>query len=283
MTNNTVALPASASNDAATANPAALPRRRPLVACLAQLRGWLSTLLLVAAWQLASMAGWLNPRTLPDPGHLLLTAWSLTVDGTLPQALAVSLSRVLQGSALGIAVGLSAGIVAGFSRLGEDILDRPMQMLRTIPFTALVPLFILWFGIDELPKVLLVAVGVAVPLYVNTFGGIRNVDVKLVEVARVARMSRVAIALQVLLPAALPTLLLGLRFALALGWIAVIIAETVGANSGIGFLLTSARQFVRTDVMLVCVVVYALLGLATDYLVRLLERFLLSWRAVYTG
>jgi len=250
---------------------------------LAVLRGWLSTLVLLLVWYAASAAGWLNPRALPGPDRLLLTAWSMLQDGTLPRALAVSLSRVLQGALLGGAVGLSAGVFAGFSRLGEDIVDKPMQMLRTIPFTALVPLFILWFGIDETPKVLLVALGVAVPLYVNTFGGIRNVDVKLVEVAQVARMSRLAIALKVLLPAALPTLLLGLRFALGLGWIAVIIAETVGADSGIGFLLSNARQFVRTDVMLVCVAVYALLGLATDYLVRLLERVLLSWRRVYAG
>ncbi|MDM0018860.1 ABC transporter permease subunit [Variovorax saccharolyticus] len=243
----------------------------------------MSTAALLLAWQAASAAGWLSPRTLPGPDRLLATAWSMLQDGSLPHALAISLSRVVQGAILGGMAGVAAGIFAGFSRLGEDIVDKPMQMLRTIPFTALVPLFILWFGIDETPKVLLVAFGVAVPLYINTFGGIRNVDVKLVEVARVARMGRLAIALRVLLPAALPTLLVGLRFALGLAWVAVIIAETVGADSGIGFLLTNARQFVRTDVMLVCVAVYALLGLATDYLVRILERLLLSWRRVYVG
>ncbi|MGO4391854.1 ABC transporter permease [Variovorax sp. M-6] len=265
------------------------PAARPLVGGrrllpeFAGLRGWLSSIVLVLCWYAASSTGWLNPRALPGPDRIVLTAWGMLQDGSLPHALWVSLSRMVAGALLGIAVGLAAGIFAGFSRLGEDIVDKPMQMLRTIPFTALVPLFILWFGIDETPKVLLVALGVAVPLYVNTFGGIRNVDVKLVEVARVARMGRIAIALRVLLPAALPTLLLGLRFALGLGWIAVIIAETVGANAGIGYLLTNARQFVRTDVMLVCVAVYALLGLATDYLVRLLERALLSWRTVYAG
>ena|SRR5476649_271444 len=246
-------------------------------------RGWLSTLLLVLVWYIASATGYLSVRALPGPDRILIRAWQLTLDGTLPQALWVSLSRVFWGALLGIAVGLSAGLVAGFSRLGEDLLDKPMQMIRTIPFTALVPLFILWFGIDELPKILLVALGVMVPLYVNTFGGIRNVDIKLVEVARVARMSRLAIAFQVLLPAALPNLLLGLRFALALGWIAIIVGETVGANSGIGFLLTSARQFVRTDVMMVCVCLYALLGLVTDYMVRLLEKWLLCWRVAYAG
>lgn len=247
------------------------------------LRGWLSTLVLVLIWYVFSATGYLNARVLPGPDRILMKALELMLDGTLPQALWVSLTRVFWGALLGIAVGLSAGLIAGFSRLGEDMLDKPMQMIRTIPFTALVPLFILWFGIDETPKILLVALGVMVPLYVNTFGGIRNVDIKLVEVARVAQMGRFAIAFQVLLPAALPTLLLGLRFALALGWIAIIVGETVGANSGIGFLLTSARQFVRTDIMMVCVCLYALLGLFTDYLVRLLEKWLLCWRVAYAG
>lgn len=255
-------------------------RSRPL---WRSLRGWLSTLVLVLIWYIASATGYLNARVLPGPDRILFKALELTLDGTLPQALWVSLTRVFWGALLGIIVGLSAGLIAGFSRLGEDMLDKPMQMIRTIPFTALVPLFILWFGIDETPKILLVALGVMVPLYVNTFGGIRNVDIKLVEVARVAQMGRFAIAFQVLLPAALPTLLLGLRFALALGWIAIIVGETVGANSGIGFLLTSARQFVRTDIMMVCVCLYALLGLFTDYLVRLLERWLLCWRVAYAG
>ncbi len=261
-----------------------IARPRPgLWSALGALRSWLSIIVFLLAWYAASAGGWLNPRTFPGPDRLLVTAWAMVQDGSLPHALLVSLSRVVQGALLGLAIGLATGVFAGFSRLGEDIVDKPMQMLRTIPFTALVPLFILWFGIDETPKVLLVAFGVAVPMYINTFGGIRNVDDKLVEVARVARMSPMEIAVQVLLPAALPSLLVGLRFALGLAWVAVIIAETVGADSGIGFLLTNARQFVRTDIMLVCVAVYALLGLATGYLVRLLERLLLSWRRVYTG
>ncbi|TCS38004.1 sulfonate transport system permease protein [Paucimonas lemoignei] len=248
-----------------------------------QLQSWLSTLVLLLAWHLASTSGYLNARTLPGPLQVLETALDLTLSGALFEALAVSTARVLAGSIMGILVGLSLGLIAGFSRLGEAVVDKPLQMLRTIPFTALVPLLILWFGIDETPKVLLVALGVLIPLYVNTFRGIRNVDIKLIEVARVARMSRLGIATRVLLPAALPTILIGLRFALGLGWIAVIVAETVGANSGIGFLLNNARQYVRTDVMLVCVSLYAILGLVTDYAVSRLEKVLLSWRVVYTG
>lgn len=247
------------------------------------LQSWLSTLALLLAWHLASTSGYLNARTLPGPLQVLETALEMTLRGTLIEALAVSSTRVLTGSAIGILVGLSLGLISGFSRLGESVVDKPLQMLRTIPFTALVPLLILWFGIDETPKVLLVALGVLIPLYINTFRGIRNVDIKLIEVARVARMSRWGIATRVLLPASLPTILIGLRFALGLGWIAVIVAETVGANSGIGFLLNNARQYVRTDVMLVCVSLYAILGLVTDHAVTQLEKLLLSWRVVYSG
>lgn len=234
-------------------------------------------------WYLAAVTGLLDPRTLPGPDRVLVAAWESIVDGSLPGAVAVSAGRVLVGAALGIALGVGLGAVAGFSKLGEDVVDRPMQMLRTVPFTALVPLLLLWFGIGEEPKIILVAFGVAVPMYVNTYGGIRNVDVKLVEVARISGLAGRRIATKVLLPAALPTILIGLRSALALGWIAVIVAETVGTDAGIGFLMAEARQFVRTDVMLVCVCLYALLGLATDFAVRLLERRLLAWRQAYLG
>lgn len=256
---------------------------RPFLQGLKRHRSWLSTLALLLLWQVAASAGWFNPRALPAPWQILQTAWELTLDGTLPAATGVSALRVVAGSLLGIAIGLLLGLIAGFSQLGEDIVDKPMQMVRTIPFTAMVPLFILWFGIDETPKILLVALGALTPIYINTFGGIRNVDTKLVEVARVTRMSNRQIALQVLLPAALPTLLIGLRYALALAWIAVIVAETMGANTGIGYLMINARQFVRTDIMLVCVVLYAVLGLLTDYVVRRLEHTLLAWRQAYTG
>lgn len=244
---------------------------------------WLSTVLIVLAWYVASMTGLLDPRTLPGPDRVLVAAWESVVDGSLVEAVAVSSGRVLAGAAIGVVLGVVLGAFAGLSRFGENVVDKPMQMLRTIPFTALVPLFILWFGIGELPKVLLVAFGTVIPMYVNTYGGIRNVDAKLVEAARVAGVTGSRIATKVPLPAALPTLLLGLRFALGLGWIAVIVSETIGADSGIGYLMAQARQFVRTDVMLVCLCLYAVLGLLTDFVVRELERRLLGWRGSYLG
>lgn len=246
-------------------------------------RPWLSSAAVVLAWQVLAGVGALDPRTLPGPVTLLGTAAGMVADGSLPRALAVSLLRVLAGSALGIAVGLSAGVLAGFSRVAEDVLDRPFQMVRTLPFTALTPLFILWFGLGEAPKVLLIAVATVVPVYLNTFAGVRDVDRGLVEVARVYRLSRRQTARRVLLPGALPQVLVGLRFALGVGWVAVIIAETVNASAGLGFLLTTARTYVRTDVVMVCIAVYALLGLLTDAAVRLLEAHLLRWRVAFTG
>ncbi|WP_435069663.1 ABC transporter permease [Amycolatopsis thermoflava] len=248
-----------------------------------RLRPWLSTVVIVLVWYLCAVTGVLSPNTLPGPDRILLTAWREIADGTLGEALLVSLGRVVSGAALGVTAGLALGVLAGFSRVGEDVVDRPMQMVRTIPFTALVPLFILWFGLGQTPKVLLIAVASAVPMYLNTFAGVRDVDRKLVEVAQLYRLGRLRTARTVLLPGALPSVLTGLRFALGNSWIAVIIAETVNSDAGIGFLLVNAQQFIATDVVVLCIAVYALLGLVTDWLVRLLERSLLTWRNTFTG
>jgi sulfonate transport system permease protein len=247
------------------------------------MRPWLSIVVIVLVWYACAVTGVLSPNTLPGPHRILLTGWRKVVDGTLPQALLVSLGRVASGAAIGVAAGLVLGVVSGFSRIGEDVVDRPVQMVRTIPFTALVPLFILWFGLGETPKVLLIVVASAVPVYVNTFAGVRNVDRKLVEVAHLYRLGRLHTARTVLLPGALPSVLTGLRFALGNAWIAVIIAETVNSDAGIGFVLINAQQFIQTDIVVLCIAVYAVLGLLTDWLVRVLERSLLSWRSAFTG
>ena len=248
-----------------------------------RLRPWTSTIAIVLVWYLCAVTGVLSPNTLPGPDRILAAGWGKIADGSLPQALLVSLGRVAAGAAIGAGAGLVLGVLSGFSRVGEDIVDRPLQMVRTVPFTALVPLFILWFGLGEAPKIILVAVASGVPMYLNTFAGVRNVDGKLVEVARVYRLGTLATARTVLLPGALPPVLTGLRFALGNAWIAVIIAETVNSDAGIGFLLVNAQQYIQTDVVVLCIAVYALLGLATDWLVRLLERALLSWRVAFTG
>ncbi|MFC7740950.1 ABC transporter permease [Nocardiopsis composta] len=162
--------------------------------------------------------------------------------------------------------------------MGENLVDPPLQMLRTVPIFGLIPLFILWFGIGELPKVTLVAIAVAIPLYVNAFAGIRGVDAKHIEVARVLGLGRAGAIRHVVLPGALPGLLVGLRLSLGAAWLALIVAEQINADAGLGFMINSAREFLRTDIVVLGLVVYSLLGLATDALVRLVERRALAWR-----
>nr|WP_157554866.1 ABC transporter permease [Nocardia crassostreae] len=237
-----------------------------------------SPLTLVVIWQAASSTGVLPERLLAAPVTVLRTGWELIQDGTLGEAVAVSLQRAVVGFLIGAVVGVGLALAAGLSRAGEYIVDPTMQMLRTLPFYGLIPLFILWFGIGELPKIVLAAFGVAIPLYLNTFAGIRGVDGKLAELARVQRLGRTALIAHIVLPGALPQTLVGLRQSLGVAWLALIVAEQVNADAGLGFLINDAREFLRTDVIVVGLLVYSVLGLLTDALVRLIERRALSWR-----
>ena len=245
---------------------------------LAPLRRFASAIALVLAWEALSRAGVISPLTVAAPSAILATAWDLTRTGELPENLLVSLARVAAGFGIGAAAGAALALVAGLSRLGEDLVDAPMQMLRTLPFLALVPLFILWFGIGELPKVALVMLGAAFPVYLNLFAGLRGVDPKLIEAARVFGLGRMALIRQVMLPGALPSLLVGLRYALGVSWLTLVVAEQIAASAGIGHLINDARDFLRTDVIVVGLLVYALLGLGADALVRAVERRALRWR-----
>ncbi|MFI9570369.1 ABC transporter permease [Microbispora rosea] len=229
-------------------------------------------------WQLASVLGLLPARLLAAPSQIAVTALDLVGSGTLPTAIAVSLERVLLGFAAGAVAGVGLALVAGLSRTGENAVDPIMQMLRALPFFGLIPLFILWFGIGETPKVLLVALAVSFPLYLNTFAGIRGVDGKLAEVARTLRLGRTALVRHIVLPGALPQTLVGLRQSLGVAWLALIVAEQVNADAGLGYMINDAREFLRTDVIVVGLLVYSALGLLTDALVRLLERRALVWR-----
>ncbi len=241
----------------------------------------MSPLLLVLAWQAASTLGLLSPRTLASPLQILLTGWGLLASGELPWHLAVSLGRVAAGLLIGLSVGAGLALIAGLSRLGEDVVDAPVQMLRTLPFLALVPLFILWFGIGETPKIALVALGTAFPIYLNLFAGIRGVEPKLAEMGRVFGLDRRGLLRHVVLPGALPSALVGLRYSLGVAWLSLVVAEQVNASAGIGYLINDARDFLRTDVIMVGLVLYALLGLLADGLVRVLECRLLAWRPAF--
>jgi sulfonate transport system permease protein len=266
------------------ARPFALPATAAALAAVAprlgRLRRFASPLLLVLLWQAASMAGLISPRTLAAPSTVLASAWELLLSGELPRHLLVSLGRVALGLGIGVTAGVAFALVAGLSRLGEDIVDAPLQMLRTLPFLALVPLFILWFGIGEVPKIALVALGTTFPVYLTLFAGIRGVDPKLVEAGRVFGLDRRGMIRHVVLPGALPSGLVGLRYALGTAWLSLVIAEQINATAGIGFLINDARDFLRTDVIVVGLLVYALLGLGADALMRAVERRALSWRPV---
>ena len=224
------------------------------------------------------MAGLVSPRVLASPATILLTGWNLLLSGELVVNMLVSLQRVVIGLAIGVSAGVVLAVLSGLSRLGEDIVDAPMQMLRTLPFLALVPLFILWFGIGELPKIALVALGSMFPIYLNLYAGIRGIEPKLLEAGKVFGLSRWGSIRDIVLPGALPSALIGLRYALGTAWLSLVVAEQINANAGIGYLINDARDFLRTDVIVVCLVVYAVLGLTTDALVRLAERRLLAWR-----
>ncbi|MFD8324355.1 ABC transporter permease [Streptomyces lydicus] len=238
---------------------------------------------LVVLWQVLSATGVLEGDILASPGTIAATAGDLVADGTLPSAMLVSLQRVAVGLVLGGLAGVVLALVSGLSRLGEDLVDATVQMLRSIPWVGVIPLFIIWLGIGEAPKIALISLGVAFHLYLNVYAGIRGVDAQLVEAGTSLGLSRWGLIRHVVLPGALPGAMTGLRYSLATAWLALVFGEQVNADDGLGFLMNQAREFFRTDVIVVCLVVYAILGLIADFLVRTLERLLLQWRPTFTG
>ena len=233
---------------------------------------------LFALWELAAQVGWLDPRQLAGPSTVLTAGVDLVRDGTLTDALWASLQRVLWGFAVGIPAGAVLALVAGLSRLGDDVVDANVQMLRFVPIIALQPLLIVWLGIGETVKVSLIVLGVAFPIYVNTSAAIRSIDPGHLELARVLGLGRGARLRKVVLPGALPGFLVGLRLATAVAWLVLVFAEQINAVSGVGYMMIRAQTFFQTDVLVVGLVTYAVLGLASDGLVRTLERRLLRWQ-----
>ena len=243
------------------------------------LRRWVSPLVLLALWELASITGLLDERKLASPVQIAQTAIDLIQDGTLGAGTLVSLQRVAIGFTIGAVIGISLAIIAGLSRFGEDAIDPPMQMLRTLPHFGLIPLFIVWMGIGEAPKIALIAMGVAFPLYLNTFGGIRGIERKTLEAAKSMHLTWTQRIRHVIVPGALPQTLVGLRQSLGIAWLSLIVAETISADSGLGYMINHAREFLQTDVIVVGLAVYSILGLLTDSVVRYTERKALVWRA----
>jgi sulfonate transport system permease protein len=248
---------------------------------LAHFAPWAVPVLLMLTWQFAAQHGWLSSRILPEPLAVLRAAWSLTLSGELWTHVQTSAWRALSAFVIGGGLGLLLGLLTGTFRQAETLLDTTLQMIRNIPALALIPLVILWFGIDEAAKLFLVSVGVFFPVYLNTFHGIRSVDKGLIEMAKSYGLSGWRLYRDVILPGALPTILVGVRFALGLVWVLLIVSETISAQSGIGYMTMNAREFLQTDVVLVGILLYALLGKLADVLARWVERTTLRWHPGY--
>ena len=242
---------------------------------------WLLPVGLIAFWQIASSLGWLSTRVLPAPVDVAIAFWTLAVSGELWVHVKISAGRALAGLAIGGGLGLALGLLTGSARWAEALFDSSVQMVRNIPALALIPLVILWFGIDESAKLFLIAVSVFFPIYLNTFHGIRNVDPGLIEMGRTYGLGRWQLYRQIILPGALSSILVGLRFSLGLMWVILIVAETISAQSGIGYLTMNAREFLQTDIVLVGILLYALLGKLADLFARGLERYWLRWHPGY--
>lgn len=255
---------------------AARPPRRLIPATL--LRRLAVPAAIIALWYALTARGYFDPQTMPSPLAVAESFWQLIITGQLWPNLLISLQRVVLGLGFGMSIGVILGLAAALSRFGEDAIDATVQMARTLPHLALIPLMILWFGIGETPKVVLIALGSLFPIYLNLFSAVRGTDRKLIEAASTLGLSHVETIWHVILPAAVPGFLVGLRQALGASWISLVVAEQINASSGIGYLVMNARDFLRTDIIFDGLIVYALLGLATDQGVRALERYLLAWR-----
>jgi sulfonate transport system permease protein len=249
-------------------------RSRPLSLALRAL----VPLALLGLWWLATDAGWVRKQVLVSPWRVAETFDSMFRTDDLAHHLGVSLTRSGIGLLIGAAAGLVLGAVAGLSRLGEELLDSSLQMLRTVPFLAVVPLFIIWLGIGETPKIVLIALATVFPVYLNTSSGVRNVDRRVVEAAQSYGLSRLRVTREVVLPLALPQIFTGLRYSMGVSVLALIAAEQINANAGIGYLLNQAESYGQINILLACVIIYCVLGLLGDVVVRFLEHVAMPWR-----
>jgi len=237
--------------------------------------------IMVVAWQVSASFGWIADTVMPSPHAVAAAAWRLTLSGELPQNLGVSALRALAGLVVGGGIGLTLGLLNGLSRLSFSVTDTSVQMIRNVPHLALIPLVIVWFGIDEGAKLFIVALGVFFPIYVNTLHGVNSVDPQLVEMARSYGFRGWLLFRRVILPGALPSIFVGLRFALGVMWLTLIFAETIAAQSGVGYMAMQAREFMQTDVIVLSILLYALLGKGADTLVKVLERWRLAWHPAF--
>ena len=240
--------------------------------------GLIGIVFLLAAWVLGSATGLLDPRTLTEPWTVVATAGELIESGRLQESLMTSGIRVALGLGLGVVAGTLLALISGLSRIGESLIDGPIQVKRSIPTLALIPLLILWLGIGEPMKVITIALAVFVPVYIHTHNGLRSIEGRYAELAETLGVTRADFVRHVILPGAMPGFLLGMRFAVTSSLLALVVVEVINATSGIGHMITLASNYGQTDIIVVGLVVYALLGVTADGVVRFIERKALSWR-----
>ncbi|GAB4064199.1 ABC transporter permease subunit [Ancylobacter sonchi] len=259
----------------------ARPAATRLAVLEARLAGWVLPALLVVLWEYLSRIGVIAPNVLPAPSAIAQAGWAALKSGELLRNMWVSTLRAFAGLFVGGVIGLAFGIANGLSELSRRYTDTTLQMIRNVPHLALIPLVILWFGIDEEAKLFLVALGVFFPIYINTLHGVRTVDPQLIEMGRVYGMSPLTLFRRVILPGALPSIFVGLRFALGIMWLTLIVAETIAASSGLGYMAMQAREFLLVDVVVLAILIYALLGKLADVLTRWLEERCLQWHPAF--
>ncbi|WP_019912368.1 ABC transporter permease subunit [Paenibacillus sp. HW567] len=243
---------------------------------------WIVPILVLVFWQVSTTTGIVGGNILPEPLQVVRTFVKLLRNGELGNNIGISAKRAFLGFIIGGGLGFLLGLFNGVWSLAERLLDTSIQMIRNIPHLALIPIVILWFGIGEETKLLLVSLGVFFPVYLNTFHGIRSVDPKLIEMGRVYGYKGVPLYLNVILPGALPSIFVGIRFSLGIMWLTLIVAETVAANSGIGYMAMNAREYMRMDVIVLSILIYAFLGKMSDLLAKLLEKRWLRWHPNFT-
>lgn len=251
-----------------------LPKRSKLISGTS---GWLLPVFLIIVWEIATRKAWLSSQILPSPSDIVRAAIDLSVSGALAKNIVASSERAGWGLLIGGSIGFILGLANGLFRTAERFLDTTVQMIRNVPHLALIPLVIIWFGIGEAGKVFLVTLGVFFPIYANTYHGIKTTDPQLLEMGRVYGLSHWQLFSQIIFPGALPSILVGLRYALGLMWLTLIVAETIATTSGIGYMAMNAREFMQTDVVVLAILIYALLGKFADTGVHFLEWRLLQW------
>lgn len=244
---------------------------------------WLIPFFLMLIWQVACNASWVNETLLPSPIDVVTNGVKLFKKGELQENMSISLYRATAGLLIGGGLGFILGFINGVSHTARLLFDSTIQMLRNIPHLALIPLIILWLGIGESAKISLVALGCLFPMYINTYHGITSVDPKLIEMGKSYELSKKDLFTKIIFPGALPTILMGLRYALGVMWTSLIVAETISASSGIGYMSTNAEQFLDMKTIILCILIYALLGKLSDFIAKNFEDIFLNWRVIERG